>query len=547
MERCKSIDLHPDVVSNLEMGTLFEELIRKFNEALNENPGEHFTPRDVIRLLVSLLLTPDLDRLRQPRIVVTLNDPCCGTGGMVTVGKDQVHAINPSAEVYLYGQEVNPETFAVCKADLYMKSANGREAENIAFGSTLSNDQHAEMRFDYQLANPPYGKEWKMDQAAVEQEATRGHNGRFGAGLPRISDGQLLFLQHMLNRMQEPAKGGGRVAIVMNGSPLFTGDAGSGESEIRRWILENDWLEAIVALPEQLFYNTGIATYIWVLSNRKEERRKGKVQLINATEFWVQMRKSLGDKRREISPDHARQIAETFQAFEAGPQGKIFDTTDFGYRKITVERPLRLNFQASPERIARLRDERAFAALAESKKKEASSKRQEQVAGRKAQEGILAMLSTLPSELFKDRAEFEAALDKAVKASEIKSAAPVRKAILAALSERDETAEICRDAEGNAEPDSELRDTENVPLKEDVAAFFEREVKPHVPDAWVNTAIRDAQDGGVGKVGYEINFNRYFYEYKPPRALEDIEADIRTIEQDILQMLAEVTGRVTDG
>jgi type I restriction enzyme M protein len=545
MERFKSIDLHPDAISNLEMGTIFEELIRKFNEALNENPGEHFTPRDVIHLLVALLLTPDLERLRQERIVVTLNDPCCGTGGMVTVGKDEIHHTNPTAEVYLYGQEVNPETFAVCKSDLYMKSADGRDAENIAYGSTLSNDQHAAMRFDYQLANPPYGKEWKMDEEAVRKEAERGDGGRFGAGLPRISDGQLLFLQHMLSRMQEPAKGGGRVAIVMNGSPLFTGDAGSGESEIRRWILENDWLEAIVAMPEQLFYNTGIATYIWVLSNRKEERRCGRVQLINATDDWVQMRKSLGDKRREISPDHIRRITEIHQSFQAGSDCKIFDTTDFGYRKITVERPLRLNFQASPERIARLRDERAFAALAESKKKDARSKKQDQVAGRKAQEDILAMLGTLPGELFKDRAEFEAALGRAVKASEIKLAAPVRKAILAALAERDETAGICRDADGNPEPDPELRDTENVPLKEDVQAFFEREVAPHVPDAWINTAIRDPQDGGVGKVGYEINFNRYFYEYQPPRALEEIEADIRTIEQDILRMLAEVTGRAT--
>jgi len=545
MERFKSVDLHPDKVSNLEMGTIFEELIRRFNEALNENPGEHFTPRDVIHLLVSLLLTPDLERLQRERIVVTLNDPCCGTGGMVTVGKDEICQINPTAEVYLYGQEVNPETFAVCKSDLYMKSADGRDAENIAFGSTLSNDQHAAMRFDYQLANPPYGKEWKMDEDAVKTEASRGDGGRFGAGLPRISDGQLLFLQHMLNRMQSPDKGGGRVAIVMNGSPLFTGDAGSGESEIRRWIVENDWLEAIVALPEQLFYNTGIATYIWVLTNRKEERRRGRVQLINATDDWVQMRKSLGDKRREISPDHIRQITEIHQAFQAGPHCKIFDTSDFGYRKITVERPLRLNIQASPERIARLRDERAFAALVESKKKDAKSKRQEQdaqSAGRKMQDSILMMLGTLPSELFKDRAEFEAALDRAVKASEIKLAAPVRKAILAALSERDETAEICRDAEGQAEPDSELRDTENVPLEEDVTAFFDREVKPHVPDAWINMAIRDEKDGLVGKVGYEINFNRYFYEYQPPRPLEEIEADIRILEKDILEMLREVAG-----
>lgn len=543
MERFKSIDLHPDAVSNLEMGTLFEELIRRFNEALNENPGEHFTPRDVIHLLAALLLTPDLERLRQERIVVTLNDPCCGVGGMVTVGKDEIRQINPTAQVFLYGQEVNPETFAVCKSDLYMKSADGRDAENIAYGSTLSNDRHAAMRFDYQLANPPYGKEWKMDEEAVRAEAARGEGGRFSAGLPRISDGQLLFLQHMLNRMQAPAKGGGRVAIVMNGSPLFTGDAGSGESEIRRWILENDWLEAIVALPEQLFYNTGIATYIWVLTNRKEEQRKGKVQLIDATDDWAQMRKSLGDKRREISPDHIRRITEIHQAFQEGPNCKIFDTTDFGYRKITVERPLRLNFQASPERIARLRDERAFAALAESKKKKAQEKAAEEAKGRKLQETILEILAALPADiLFTDRAEFERILDLTLLAQArpdglYKLPAPIRKAILSALAERDETAEICRDAEGQPEPDPELRDTENVPLKEDVTVFFEREVAPHVLDAWINTAIRDEKDGHVGKVGYEINFNRYFYEYQPPRPLEEIEAEIRTLEQEIAEML----------
>jgi type I restriction enzyme M protein len=339
MEKFKNIDLHPDVVPNLEMGYIFEELIRKFNEALNENPGEHFTPREVIRLMVNLLLAQDQDALKQNHIVRTVYDPCCGSGGMLTIAKERIHEINPMAEVHLFGQELNGETFAICKSDLYMKSADGRDAENIKFGSTLSKDQHADKHFDYLLTNPPYGKEWKMDQVAVEAEAERGYAGRFGVGTPHISDGQLLFLQHMLARMQDVDKGGGRVAIVMNGSPLFTGDAGSGESEIRRWILENDWLEAIVALPEQLFYNTGIATYVWVLTNRKEERRRGKVQLINATDFWVQMRKSLGDKRREISKEHIGRITEIFLSFIDGEYSKIFDTTDFGYRKITVERP----------------------------------------------------------------------------------------------------------------------------------------------------------------------------------------------------------------
>jgi type I restriction enzyme M protein len=326
---------------------------------------------------------------------------------MLTIAKERILEINPMAEVHLFGQELNGETFAICKSDLYMKSADGRDAENIKFGSTLSRDQLADKHFDYLLTNPPYGKEWKMDQAAVEAEAKRGDGGRFGAGTPRISDGQLLFLQHMLARIQDTDNGGSRIAIVMNGSPLFTGDAGSGESEIRRWILENDWLEAIVALPEQLFYNTGISTYIWVLTNRKEAWRRGKVQLINATDFWVQMRKSLGDKRREISKEHIARISDIFLAFTEGEYCKMFDTTDFGYRKITVERPLRLNFQASPERIALLQQQKAFQDLATSKKKNPQEKAAEEAEGRIQQEAILAMLSHLSDTLFKDRPTFD--------------------------------------------------------------------------------------------------------------------------------------------
>ncbi len=542
MEKFKNIDLHPDKVPNLEMGYIFEELIRKFNEALNENPGEHFTPREVIRLMVNLILAQDQEALKQNHIVRTVYDPCCGSGGMLTIAKDRIFEINRHAEVHLFGQELNGETFAICKSDLYMKSIDGRDAENIKYGSTLSKDQHADKHFDYLLTNPPFGKEWKMDQVAVEAEAERGYAGRFGAGTPRISDGQLLFLQHMLARMKDTDAGGSRVAIVMNGSPLFTGDAGSGESEIRRWILENDWLEAIVAMPEQLFYNTGISTYVWVLTNRKEEQRRGKVQLINATDFWVQMRKSLGDKRREISKEHIRRIAEIYLTFTEGEYSKIFDITDFGSRKITVECPLRLNFQASPERIERLNTQKAFTDLATSKKKKTQEKLFEESVGHEQQQAILSMLKTLPDTIFKDRAIFEKELDKTAMRSGLKLNPPLRKAILTALSERDETAEICRDKDGHPEPDPELRDTENVPLKEDIWTFFEREVKPHVPDAWINIAIRDHKDGEIGKIGYEINFNRYFYKYQPPRPLEEIEADIKTLERDILEMLREVAG-----
>jgi type I restriction enzyme M protein len=550
MERFKSIDLHPDRVPNEEMGYIFEELIRKFNEALNENPGEHFTPREVIRLMVALLMAPDRDMLSQERIIRTVADPCCGTGGMLVIAKETIQEINPQADVYLFGQEVNPETYAVCKSDLYMKSADGSDAENIKFGSTLSNDLHANKRFDYQLANPPYGKDWKMDREAVEREAERGYAGRFGAGTPRISDGQLLFLQHMLSRMEpssscspplvgeRPGEGsGGRVAIVMNGSPLFTGDAGSGESEIRRWILENDWLEAIVALPEQLFYNTGIATYVWVLSNRKVDERKGLVQLIDGSDLWNPMRRSLGDKRREIGPDHIAEIARIYQQVEENGRSKFFKTSDFGYRKVTIERPLRLNFQASPERIARLREERAFQSLAVSRKKDKAARALGEETGRQQQEAIMAMLGMLPDTLYKDRKAFLKVFDGAVEKANLKLTASVRKAILNALSERDETAEICRDKHGHPEPDPDLRDTERVPLEEDVQEYFEREVLPHVPDAWVDEGTRDHKDGEVGRVGYEINFNRYFYTYEPPRPLEEIEADIQALEQEIIEKL----------
>jgi type I restriction enzyme M protein len=561
------VNLHPDVVDNFTMGTIFEELIRKFNEALNENPGEHFTPRDVVHLMVDLLLAEDETRLRRPGVVVTLYDPCCGSGGMLTIGKEHITAgeqregkrlrrpVNAHAGIHLFGQEVNPETFAICKADLFMKSEKGEDAERIAFGSTLSNDRHAGRGFDYLIANPPYGKDWKRDEATVRAEHERGAVGRFGPGLPRISDGQLLFLLHMLAHQKEPAQGGSRIAIIMNGSPLFTGDAGSGESEIRRWILENDLLEALIALPEQLFYNTGIATYVWVLTNRKTPKRRGKVQLIDATSFWTLLRKSLGAKRREIPFEKKEDIlrllrncedGETRPVVENGEErervvSRIYPTSHFGFRKITVERPLRLDFQASAERIARLDEERAFKNLALSRKK-GPAKAGEEEAGRAQQAEIRKLLESLPGKLYLDREELEAVLAGAARKADLKLAAPIKKAILAALSERNETAAICRDKDGQPEPDPELRDTESVPLSESVEAFFEREVKPHVPGAWIDTGRRDPQDGGVGIVGYEINFNRYFYEYRPPRPLEDIEADIRAIEKDIVAMLREVAG-----
>ncbi len=542
VERFKTIDLHPDRISNHDMGYIFEELIRRFNEALKENPGEHFTPREVIRLMVNLLLSQDTEALTHNHVVRTVYDPCCGSGGMLTIAKERILETNRQAEIYLYGQEVNPETWALCKSDMLMTSPQGRDADNIAFGSTLSADKHAGQPFDYLLTNPPYGKDWKMDKAAVDAEAERGYAGRFGAGTPRISDGQLLFLQHMLGRMKDPRQGGSRVAIVMNGSPLFTGDAASGESEIRRWILENDWLEAIVALPEQLFYNTGIATYVWVLSNRKEPRRKGKVQLIDATTFWVPMRKSLGAKRREMSSEDINQITQLFEAFEDGERSKVFNTADFGYRKVTVDRPLRLNFEATSERIERLKEEPVFQNLATSKKKDLQARAEEEALGREYQQSILATLEAMPDTLLKERPSFTGVLSQAAREHGVKLTAAMKKAILQALSERDETAEICRDKDGSAEPDTGLRDYENVPLGEDVAGYFAREVEPYVPDASINATARDHKDGEVGKVGYEINFNRYFYQYQPPRPLEEIEADIRVLQDEIVAMLREVVG-----
>lgn len=555
MERFRTVDLHPDVVDNATMGTIFEELIRKFNEALNENPGEHFTPRDVVHLMVDLLLAGDAERIRRAGAIVTVCDPCCGTGGMLTITKEHITqgvrdeetrgfvrpAISAGAEVHLFGQEVNPETFAVCKSDLYMKSADGRDAENILYGTTLGKDLHAARRFDYLIANPPYGKDWKRDEEAVKHEYARGAVGRFAPGLPRISDGQLLFLLHMLHHAQPPGAEGTRIAIIMNGSPLFTGDAGSGESEIRRYVLENDWLEALIALPEQLFYNTGIATYVWVLSNRKPAPRRGKVMLIDATGFWTPRRKSLGDKRRDIPLARAAEIVALLAAYTEGEHVRIFPTTHFGYRKITVERPLRLNFQASAERIARLEMEPAFRALAESKKKGAA-RAEDEAAGREQQAAIRQALAMLPGDSYRDRTAFERVLDGALRKAGVKLAAPLRKAVLSALSERDATAAICRDAKGAPEADPDLRDTENVPLSEAVEGFFAREVAPHAPDAWIDTSKRDAKDGGVGIVGYEINFNRYFYQYTPPRPLEAIEADIRQVEQNIIRLLAQVTG-----
>jgi len=528
------IDLHPDRVSNIEMGYIFEELIRRFNEASNEEAGDHFTPREVIRLMVNILFTPDAAVLTTKGSLRTLYDPACGTGGMLSVSEEYLRELNPDARLEVFGQDYNDQAYAICGSDMLIK---GQSLDNIRYGDTFTEDHFRGKQFDYMLANPPFGVEWKPQQVAIQREHdTEGFGGRFGAGLPAISDGSLLFLQHMISKMKEAKEGGTRLAIVFNGSPLFTGAAGSGTSDIRRWIIENDWLEAIIALPDQLFYNTGISTYIWLLSNRKEKRRRGKIQLIDGTSFFRKMRKSLGNKRNEISEEGRDELTRLYGDFATGEHVRIFDNKAFGYQRITVERPLRLAFAVTDERLALLRETGPFAALAESKKrKDTKAAESEREAGRKEQEAIIACLKPLAAlGVVKDREVFVPQLKAAIKKAGLALAAPLVKAIITTLSERDETAEICRDARGNPEPDSELRDFENVPLGVDIEAYMAREVLPHVPDAWV--------DASKTKIGYEINFNRYFYKYVPPRPLAEIEADIKSIEADILRMLKEVTG-----
>jgi type I restriction enzyme M protein len=556
------VDLSPEHVDNVQMGFVFEELIRIGAEQSNEEAGEHFTPREVIKLMVNLLLSPEKD-LRRSHVVKTIYDPACGTGGMLSVSENYIRQLNSEATPLLYGQDWNDEAWAVCKSDMLIK---GEDADNIRLGDTFTQDgfktgpDNKPIQFDYMLANPPFGVEWKQQQRYIEQERdTLGYDGRFGAGTPRVNDGALMFLQHMLSKMRAPKNGGSRIGIVFNGSPLFTGDAGSGESEIRRWIIENDWLEAIVALPEQLFYNTGISTYIWVLTNRKERDRKGKIQLIDARNFWVQMEKSLGNKRRRIGdpsdkekdPDHIAEVTRIYGNFKDAETraftldsetktlvvSKVFDNEDFGFNKITVERPLRLNFQASAERIARLDEESGFKSLATSTKKNEEQRLKEIEAGKARQEAIRELLRALGKQtkqkLYKDRQAFLTDLKQLDRQRGVRLDVGELKAVVNALGERDETAEICRDRDGHPEPDTELRDTENVPLKEKIETYFKREVLPHVTDAWI--------DHSKTKLGYEIPLNRHFYRYEPPRPLEIIETDIKRLEVEILAMLKEIT------
>ena len=508
-QKFATIDLHPKAISNHEMGLVFEHLIRKFAEAANDDAGDFFTPRDVVRLVTTLVFANDHEALTGEGVVRTVYDPTAGTGGFLSSAIEQIAEWNPNARIVPYAQELNPETYAICVADKLIQDCDVR---NIKLGNTLDNDQLANERFDYCLANPPFGVKWESVQKAVNDEHRNlGYAGRFGPGLPRVGDGSLLFLMHLLAKRKPVEQGGTRIGIVLSGSPLFNGGAGSGESEIRRWILENDWLETIVALPTDLFYNTGIGTYVWLLTTHKPPERKGRVQLLDATSLSAPMRKSLGSKRKLIAQAQIDEIARWHDALIEADTSKVLATTDFGYRRITVERPLRLRFEVTAERLT---------AYAEAKASD--------------QVDLFAAL--------KGRGPFDN-LGALLAAAKVKKLAKgTRKAVLDAFGTRDPAAQPVPDADGALTPDAELREFENVPLKQDIRDYFQREVLPHVPDAWIDEGKRDEKDGRVGIVGYEINFNRYFYQYLPPRPLALIDAELKAVEAEIAALLGQVTG-----
>ncbi|MFZ6693299.1 type I restriction-modification system subunit M [Undibacterium sp. SXout20W] len=637
VQKVRTIDLSPNVVSNHDMGLVFEELIRRFAESSNDTAGEHFTPRDIVRLTTSLVFMEDDEALTKPGIIRTIYDPTAGTGGFLSAGMEYVHELNPNAVMRAFGQELNPESYAICKADMLIK---GQEVSNIKLGNTLSNDQLYATTFDYMLSNPPFGVDWKKIEDDIAKEHTeKGFDGRFGAGLPRVSDGSLLFLLHLISKLRDSKEGGGRIGIILNGSPLFTGGAGSGESEIRRYILESDLLEAIVALPTDMFYNTGIATYVWVLSNKKVPERKGLVQLINGSNLCGKMRKSLGSKRNEMSDDDIRTITQCFGHFEvvdareldkpteaksnrgrqsANPKteaaktfaAKIFKTHEFGYRRITIERPLRQSYQFSDERIATLRFESGalnsvmqwvytefahlpaalwsdaadcrhygdlssheeairrhikihFADLKEKQIKDLLN-RDTWTSTKATMLKAQALQSKLGNAQFDDMNHYDDAIAGAAKAAGISLDAKDKKAIESAVSWKNPSAQpvIKKIHKAKVAPiyglfnvegktieykaDGDLRDFENVALDPSKTvndineAYFNKEVQPHVPDAWIDASKKDDKDQQIGIVGYEIPFNRHFYQYQPPRDLAEIDADLDAVSAEIMKLLQEV-------
>ena len=620
VQKVRATDLSPKAISNHEMGLVFEELIRRFAESSNDTAGEHFTPRDIVRLTTSLVFMEDDDALTKAGIIRTIYDPTAGTGGFLSSGMEYVFELNPQAVIRAFGQELNPESYAICKADMLIK---GQEVDNIKLGNTLSNDQLYSQKFDYMLSNPPFGVDWKKIEGDIKDEHTqKGFDGRFGAGLPRVSDGSLLFLLHLISKLRDTADGGARIGIILNGSPLFTGGAGSGESEIRRYILEADLLEAIVALPTDMFYNTGISTYVWVLSNKKTRERKSKVQLINAVNLCGKMRKSLGSKRNEMDSDDIATVTRAFGGFveieareldkpteqksNRGRQSankkaevaktfasKIFNTYEFGYRRITIERPLRESYQFNDERISELR----FAAgvlnapmksiyaefgddlsapdeirkhlkihFPDVKEKQIKDVLEPQLW--LDQKELLSKAEQLQNVIglaqFDDMNGFEEALKIACKKAAVTLDTKAKKQLKDAVSWRNPAAEkvIKKTHKGKANPlyglfevgseiieyqtDSELRDNENVALDptqtvNDInEAYFKKEVLPHVPDAWIDANKRDDKDKEIGIIGYEIPFNRHFYQYQPPRDLVEIDADLDAVSAEIMALLQEV-------
>jgi type I restriction enzyme M protein len=504
-------DMHPGAVSNAQMGSVFEDLIRRFAEASNETAGEHFTPRDAIRLMVDLLLAPDSDMLTQPGAVRTIYDPTAGTGGMLSVAEERIYELNPKAKVTLSGQEINDESYAICKSDMI---GQGQAVDAIALGDTLRADAHAGKTFDYCLSNPPYGVDWRAAEPTVRKEYER-KGGRFDAGPPRISDGQLLFLQHLVSKMRPATAGetnsGGRAAIVLNGSPLFTGGAGSGESEIRRWLLESDLVDAIVALPTNMFFNTGIATYVWILDNNKTGERVGKIQLIDGTGFWTKLRKNLGSKNRELSDGDRVQILKLYAAFEDNDHSKILEAADFGYTEITVEQPLRLRFEVTADRIDEYLSLKPVAKLT-----------------LEDRDALRGTLESLVGQVFMNRTKFRDALGSAVAARGGALGLGIYKSLITAIGEHDDDSDVCLTA-GKPEPDPALRDTELVPFRDDVRAYVAREVLPYVPDAWI--------DESRTRIWYEIPFTRLFYRYVPPRPLAEIDAELNQLALEIIELL----------
>ena len=530
LSKMYEVDLHINSVSNNKMGYIYEEMLRRFTE--NSAAGEQYTPREVIRLCMEMLFMGKENFLTEDGKVISIADFCCGTGGMLSIAEDYIEKINPNAIVNVYGQELLDESFAICQADMLMK---GQNPDNIRLGNTLTQDRFSGEKIRFLISNPPFGVTWKDEEKKVKEEADLGFDGRFGAGTPRVSDGSLLFLQNMISKMYDDEEGS-RIAIIFNGSPLFTGDAGSGESNIRKWIIENDLLEGIIALPTDMFYNTGIATYIWVLTNKKEEKRKGKIQLVNASEYYQSMRKSLGNKRKEITLEQIEEIKNIYEKFEESENSKIFDNEDFGYRKITIERPLKLSFKVNEEAIENVRNTTQFINLAVSKKKDIEVKEKEEAEGKIKQDKLIKLLESFDNTLeYMDRDKFIKDLKAKSKEFDIQLSAGLIKAIVNAIGVRNEDAVVCKDSKGNIESDSSLKDTESIGLKEDVYEYFEKEVKPHVNDAYID-------ESSINNIGYEIPFTRHFYKYEELRAFEDIMKEVESLESEIALEIRKVLG-----